>query len=299
MIPESQLETWSHQGAVAASIVTHESIRSALDASTSPIRSNRKDVYLQGSYKNDTNIRADSDVDLVVQCNELFFYDLSSLQTNEKDLFEQTLSNATYTWQSFKPDVLTALRNYYGSSAVSEGNKSLKVAAGSNRLAADVLVGFQNRKYTRFLGIQNNQYIEGIQFYATGDGRWIVNYPKLHCANGADKNSQTRTNGLFKPTVRVFKKARTHLIDNGVISSDLAPSYFLECLIYNVPNDKFANDFQSTFTNIVNWLASADFSNFVCQNGQLLLFGNTPEQWSIINAKAIVARLADLCNNWR
>lgn len=297
MIPEPQLETWSHQGALVTSIATHESVRNALDASTSLVRSNRKEVYLQGSYKNDTNIRGDSDVDLVVQCNEVFFYNLSSLQINEKNLFEQTLSNATYQWQDFKPDVLAALRNYYGSSMVSEGNKSLKVAAGSNRLPADVVVGFQYRKYKRFLGTLDNQYFEGIQFYATRDARWIVNYPKLHCTNGANKNSQT--NGSFKPTVRVFKNARTRLVENGIISNNLAPSYFLECLIYNVPNDKFVNSFQSTFVNAVNWLADADFSDFVCQNLQLPLFGSTQEQWSITDAKTLVEKLADLWNNWR
>jgi tRNA nucleotidyltransferase (CCA-adding enzyme) len=70
-IPESQLEIWSHQGAVTASKTTHESIRIALSANTSPIRqrvaAGGVEIYLQGSYKNDTNIRGDSDVDVVVE----------------------------------------------------------------------------------------------------------------------------------------------------------------------------------------------------------------------------------------
>jgi tRNA nucleotidyltransferase (CCA-adding enzyme) len=78
-IPESQLQTWSHQGAVTTAKTTHESIRNALAANTSPIRDKSYEVYLQGSYKNTTNIRGDSDVDVVAQLNSTFQDDLSAL----------------------------------------------------------------------------------------------------------------------------------------------------------------------------------------------------------------------------
>ena len=62
-IPESQLETWSHQGATVTSAATHRSIRAALDAHDWP-DAMRLNPYLQGSYANATNIRGNSDVDL-------------------------------------------------------------------------------------------------------------------------------------------------------------------------------------------------------------------------------------------
>lgn len=61
-IPESQLETWSHQGAVTTAKTTADSIRNALDSYSSWPDGIYFEVYLQGSYKNDTNIRGDSDI---------------------------------------------------------------------------------------------------------------------------------------------------------------------------------------------------------------------------------------------
>jgi tRNA nucleotidyltransferase (CCA-adding enzyme) len=70
-ISESQLETWARQGAVTTASNTHQSIRRALDAYDWP-NGVRFESYLQGSYRNTTNIRGDSDVDLVVQLNSTF-----------------------------------------------------------------------------------------------------------------------------------------------------------------------------------------------------------------------------------
>ena len=39
--------------------------------------------YLQGSYRNDTNIRGDSDVDLVLELNSVFKHDASVLSEYE------------------------------------------------------------------------------------------------------------------------------------------------------------------------------------------------------------------------
>ncbi len=82
-IPESQLETWSNRGATVISQNTHESIRTALDSSDL-IKKCKYTVYLQGSYKNSTNIYADSDVDVVVQLTSLYYYDIDGLTPSEK-----------------------------------------------------------------------------------------------------------------------------------------------------------------------------------------------------------------------
>ncbi len=294
-IPESQLETWSHQGAVTTSKATHESIRNALN-SYKWADSVKFDVYLQGSYKNSTNIRGDSDVDVVVQSNTTFRGDTSALPETEKTLYQAAYSDAAYSWKDFRADVLIALRDHYKASAVSEGNKAVKVAKGSNRLPSDVVICLHYRKYLRFHSTSDQQYLEGIAFHTLKENRLVINFPKLHYDNGVKKNSGT--NGRYKPTVRVFKNVRTHLIDHNVITKDLAPSYFLECLIYNVPDEKFGSNYQNTFCNVVNWLVGVDFDGFTCQNEQLPLFGNTPEQWSIDNAKRLIQKSIELWNNW-
>jgi nucleotidyltransferase-like protein len=138
-IPESQLATWAHQGAVQTAAATHASIRRALGAASSPIQGMDYEAFLQGSYKNDTNVRGDSDVDLVAQLNSTVQPELSALTDHERELYRQTHSDATYVWGHFRRDVLAALSAYYGGQ-VSEGNKSLKVAGESGRLPCDVVV---------------------------------------------------------------------------------------------------------------------------------------------------------------
>jgi len=294
-ISESQLETWSHQGAVTTAKTTHESIRNALDSYEWPEGVNFE-VYLQGSYKNDTNIRGDSDVDVLVQLNSTFQGETRSLSEEERILYERAYSNAEYNWENFRVDVLKALRDYYGWSLVSEGNKSIKVARDSNRLPSDVIVCLQYRKYKRFRSTNDQNYIEGIVFYTHRDNRWIINFPKPHYDNGVEK--MTYTNKRYKPTVRLFKNARTYLIDNRIIAEDLAPSYFLECLLYNVPDEHFGSNYQKTFLSIIEWLINSfsggQYQNFLCQNEQLPLFGNTPEQWLANNVIELLKKLIQL-----
>jgi hypothetical protein len=295
MVPlENQLDVWSHQGATVTSIQTHTSIRNALESDTSPVKG-KIDAYLQGSYKNSTNIRGDSDVDLVVQIkSEPFFRDISALSEAEKTLYKKYYSSSTYTYENFKQEVIQALKSYFGEAAVSEGNKSVKIKGDANRLPADVVIALPYRRYVRFEGYTNQNFIEGIQFWASRDKRWIINYPKQHYKNGCDKNSEEQTNGWYKPTVRIFKNARNRLIDNGLIAEKLAPSYFVECLLYNVPNSKFGTNWQTTFTNVLDWLSQHDFTNFSCQNEQQKLFGSTPEQWNVDDANKLIEGLSEL-----
>jgi len=288
-IPESQLETWSHIGAVTTAKQTRESVRNALKAYDWP-SDVQYEVYLQGSYKNNTNIRRDSDVDIVVQLNSTF---LTNLSEDWKRHFG--FISATYDWEKFRSDTLKALRNYYGYSEVSEGKKSLKLTTTSY-LPADVVVCLQYRKYPDRPRSEDD-FVEGMTFWVPFERRWVINYPKLHYANGVKKNQDT--NERYKPTVRMFKNARTYLIERKVIPVDLAPSYFLECLLYNVPKDKFSSNLQSTFCNVITWLWKADFSQFVCQNEQLPLFGNTPEQWAEDKARRFLEAMINLWANWR
>jgi len=70
-IPESQLERWANQGAVATAKLTADSIKRALNSFSGWPNGIKFEVYLQGSYKNNTNIRGDSDVDVVAQLNAI------------------------------------------------------------------------------------------------------------------------------------------------------------------------------------------------------------------------------------
>ena len=149
----------------------------------------------------------------------------------------------------------------------------------------------EHRRYT-----SSGSYVKGITFWALRDRRWIINYPKEHYRNGATKSRGTYDR--YKRTVRMFKNARNFLESSGRIRPALAPSYFLECFLYNAPDSAFQYGFQDTYCAIVNWMVGNSLDRQVCQNRQQWLFGPTPEQWSVENAKTLARELVSLWNDW-
>lgn len=288
----SQLETWTRQGAIDASARAYASIRAALAAYKWSTDASY-DVYLQGSYGNDTNIRGNSDVDIVVQLNSTFRSDISLLSPIEKEIYKTTVASATYGFTEFKHDVKKALSTYYGWLNIEEHSKSIKVTAApaSGGLSVDVVPCIQFRSYFKFVG-GGNQFIEGMTF-AVGDflPDWIVNYPKLHRVFGTEKHQNT--NGMFKRYVRLFKNVRSAR-PVSLLDSD-TPSYFIECLLSQVPDGLFVTDLQNGYVNLVNWmyaaLQSPMASALLCQNRMLPIFGDRQEQWQISEARKFVNRM--------
>ena len=141
-ISESQLETWSHVGSVAQSSSTYQTIRTALLSPDAAYASRAKSVFLQGSYGNDTNIYAESDVDAVICLDAIFGYDLSSMPADQQALFRQVHGSAQYTFDVFKQGVSAQLSKVFGGD-VSFGTKAFKVKANGSRRSADVVVCYQ------------------------------------------------------------------------------------------------------------------------------------------------------------
>jgi hypothetical protein len=294
-IPESQLETWSHQGAIAISRDTYTSIRGALEAWNTSYADKDFEIFLQGSYGNDTNIWADSDVDIVIMLKSTFRADTSQLPLDQFLNYDRAFPNATYQLSDFKNGVLWQLTTVYGCLNVHEGNKAIKIESTANRLGADVVVCNQYRYYRYCYGDVLQSYDQGIIFSGVGVED-IINYPKLHSQNCTNKHQNTRR--MFKPMIRIFKNMRNRLIDDGAIAEDVAPSYFIEGMLYNVPDLKFSGTLGDTFCNSVNWLRNVDRSNFVCANRVQGLFGNSSVQWNSYQCTSFLNALADLWRGW-
>jgi hypothetical protein len=297
-IPETQLATWANQGATTSAAATYASIEAALNASTSRVRTRNKEIYLQGSYKNSTNVRGDSDVDIIVQLNETFTSDVSHLDAVQLRRYQAEWSPASYSWSEFRRDVLDALRSSFGTAAVRERNKCITVLASSSRLSADVVVAIQHRRYTRFSSAYDQAYHEGIAFWTQRNTRRIENWPKQHHNNGVAKNRPMQTNGRYKPAVRMFKNARSAAEDRGLLAAVDAPSYFAECLIYNVPGSRFGSRNTDAYAGALEWLHASDMSQFVCGSGLVWLFGPTPEQWTQEAARRTINALIRLWSAW-
>lgn len=290
-ISEHQLVTWSHQGSVAQSKATYQLIKGALEGAGSPYAGKDFTTFLQGSYGNDTNIRdVESDVDIVIRLDDIFSHDLDDLNASERTAFHAQYANATYTYDDFKRDVLTQLRSEFGS-GVKAGNKAIKIPASGSRRAADVLVAIQHRRYREFNRISDQSYVSGIAFH-TSAGDKIINFPKQHADNGTTKHQATNSN--FKPLVRIFKNARNKLVADGVIKDGLAPSYFIEGLLYNVPDQHFRGSYESISTAALLWMTREDRSKFLCANEQFYLLGHTSVTWPPNDCTDFLMAMVDL-----
>jgi len=111
------------------------------------------------------------------------------------------------------------------------------------------------------------------------DGTRIDNFPEQHHDNCMDKHQGTYR--LFKPTVRVYKNFRNKLIEEQLLAEGVAPSYFLEGTLYNVPLDRFGGTHSANFIDTLNWIIEAERNKFVCANEQSICSGkNNPVTWA-------------------
>lgn len=211
-----------------AESVIQNAIRGYAPFSTKNIR-----VFSQGSYRNGTNIKINSDVDVCVLCMDFCF---SALEEGVTDA-DTKLVDASYTYQDFKDEVEKALRGYLGYAAVTRGNKAFDLHENSYRVDADVVPTFEHRHFYRRPSGEVT-YISGAELHPDKGGR-IINWPEQNYRNGTDKNQATGER--FKKMVRILKRLREEMVDVGASEAEPIPSYLLECLVWNVPNNCFGN----------------------------------------------------------
>jgi hypothetical protein len=167
---------------------------------------------------------------------------------------------------------------------------------GSSWSEAAVLVAAQFRRYYSFTDLENQRYEPGIGFLDSS-GNLIENFPKQH--SDALTAKHKAANNWFKYTVRVFKNMRNRMIEKGVLKEGVAPSYFLEGMLSNVPADKFGSSYQDTFVNCFNWVVNADRSKLTTASGlHWLVRDNERTSWPSANFKAYTDAASKFWTDW-
>ncbi|MER8403388.1 nucleotidyltransferase [Mesorhizobium sp. M1307] len=285
-IPEAQLSTWTAQGSVQQSAATYQTIRTALNDSQSPYYPKNFEIFLQGSYGNDTNIYADSDVDVVIRLDSVYYSDTSHLSADDKTNYDRNFTKADYSLAKFKEEVGAWLLSKVGKS-VKPGNKAIFVPGSGNRRDADVLPCALHRAYYTYPASGAPAMWEGVVFW-TGEGTKIVNYPKQHSENCTKKHQAT--GNRLKPAVRMFKNMRNKMIEEGFLQKGVAPSYYLEGLLTNAPDYCFSGSLQETFNQCMNSLRQAERDKLMCANGiHFLVRDGQQVCWSVANFTAFMA----------
>ncbi len=200
--------------------------RAVKDAISGDPKLSAKSTYIfgQGSYANDTNVRLNSDVDINVRLDSVFYTDYPEGKTDA----DFGNSPAEYTYAEYKNDVEAALVRKFGREMVVRSDKCLTVKESSTRVETDVVPTIMHRRYNA-----GGTITEGVQFSADS-GKQIINFPLQHIENGKGKNAQTQKR--FKRLTRLFRKIRYKMIDDGKTVPDGITSFLMECLVWNVPN---------------------------------------------------------------
>lgn len=196
------------------------------------------EIFGQGSYANDTNVRLNSDIDLNVIYSDEAYFSLPDGKTAGD--YNIKLSNIL-SFDEYKNTIEQALINEFGRQYVKRENKCIRVLASDSRVECDVVPTFEYYRYET-----SGSITKGIRFF-TDDGCVIDGFPKQHTANAIEKNRLTGRS--FKRATRIFKRLRYKMKDDKVIFPDTITSFLIECLMWNVPN-KIYNE-SATWSEIV------------------------------------------------
>ena len=181
-------------------------------------------IFIKGSYANNTNVQVDSDVDIAVECTEVIYWGKSE-DCNYKG---GNPYKGIWTPQKLRDELILALKSKFPNQIDTSGSTAIQINSSSARVNADVVPCFSYKYYTIY------SYIKGTKIFKT-DGGKTVNYPMQQLENGIEKNN--RTNRLYKRAVRILKRTANEMSKNGIFKE--IPSYFVECLVYNCPDSLF------------------------------------------------------------
>lgn len=244
------------------------------------------EVFAQGSYANNTNVRQNSDVDICVMLKSTFYTEYpDGLSRSDYGFSEGSISFRTY-----KVYVLQALEEKFGSWNVTVGKKSIKISSNTYHVNADVVPAFMLKDFQRLNSKDADRYIEGIRFYSSDD-REVTNFPKDHVRNGINKNK--RTNYKYKKLVRIVKHIRNDMVDANLIDGDRISSFFIECLVWNASDDVITRyqSWQATvlyFLSVMREQLNSDTYKEWGEVSERFYLFHAGRKWSIDDAKLFI-----------
>ncbi len=265
---------------------------------TGVLSSRAFNIYPTGSYRNNTNVRLGSDVDVALVLQDAFLYTLPDRVRAEDVGIPSVVSR--YGLGEFRSDIGRALRQKFGTD-VTPGNKTFDIAGNSYRLPADATPFVLHRYYTgkRFAD-GRWEYLEGVETRPANDpNRRIVNWHKEHYDSGVRRNAAT--NRRFKRVARILKRLRDDMKERGMPEARAAcapaASFLLECLAYIAPDTCFNREAGGYYEDVRAVIShawnvtreDATASALLEVSGRKRLFG--PEQgWTRAQAHEFLAQ---------
>lgn len=248
-------------------------------------------VYAKGSYPNNTNVRRDSDVDIVVENQDCFYYEFFECD----DPAPGTITPYTGEWTParWRREVTNAVVNCFGSGDVdTSGKVALTVSEKpGSRPSADVIPSYVYYRYDR---TDQSVFHQGSKVFKTTSGS-IENWPQQQLDNGRRKN--TATNHRYKNYVRALKNAENFLVNSEEMEAK--PSYLMECLVWNVPDTTLRiGDLDDGFRATLVWLWQHLDDQYVYEDwdepNRLKYLFWSGQKWTRADAKEVVLKTWEL-----
>lgn len=245
-------------------------------------------VVVVGSYRNNTNLRSASDMDLAAVLTSAQYSQYPPSGVPNRELLG--LTDAQYGLTAFRTEVEAALRRKFGSSEVKSGRIAITVDDNSGRLNADVTPFVVHRRYTGTRDSTGRWVAdEGIETRTLADpNKRLIQWPDQHYARGVAKNNAT--NRRYKRIVRILKHARDYIIESGHTDAravaSRVPSCLIEHVVFNAPDACFNLDggtyyldTKAVIAHVWRAMRTADAQTFVEVSGMEPLF-RSGEPWT-------------------
>lgn len=206
-------------------------------------------IFVKGSYANNTNVRQNSDVDIAIVREDVFYTEYRTGVTRE----DYNFYSVNEPFHKFKDEVEKSLEEKFGESNVERGNIAICVNGNTYRKDADCVPCFRLRNYKNDKYFDENNYVGGIKIISD-KGDVIINYPEQHINNGVIKNKATKY--MYKKMVRIIKEMRYQLIESGNTNAQKTSSFGVEGLLWNIPDEYFNRytTYGFVFEELINYL---------------------------------------------
>jgi hypothetical protein len=217
-------------------------------------------VFVQGSYKANTNVRTDSDVDVCVLLPDTYFW---NIQFSDITADQVPGTKPPIYFKDFKNAVEAALVSRFGRAGVTRGDKAFDVHANTYRIDADVISAFEHRRYLKRRSDGIIPYELGIEF-STDSGAQIINWPDQTYDNGVAKNN--RNSRAYKRAIRMIKRLRNQMQGENIAAAKDIGSFLIESLVWNVPDEGFAHE---DYSSIIRHVLAHTFNGTMGDEGCL------------------------------
>lgn len=254
-------------------------------------------VYATGSYRNNTNVKGGSDVDVALVLQSAFFYTLpAGITASMVGLGPQPVATLT----QFRSEVHRALAQKFGTD-VKPRNKTFNIVGNSGRLPADATPFLLHRRYTGERGAGGSWlYLEGVETRPSSDStKQVINWHQEHYDNGVARNTVTKRR--FKRVARILKRLSDDMATNGNATAKAAAapmaSFLLECLVFNAPDKCFNREESGYYSDVREVIAhcfhetkeEAKAAKLLEVNKRKYLFG-AHQKWTRAQANEFLLR---------